>query len=96
MLKTIASVRMKEGNAFHTVLHPGPVGQELPPGHEGKAVSVDTAQLCPCQADILVSKQATDQEQGGINKRKMLALSALSGPRQPRLPWRRTYLQPKG
>lgn len=65
-------------------------------GLRGKAASVDTAQLCPCQADILVSKQATDQEQGGINKRKMLALSALSGPRQPRLPWRRTYLQPKG
>lgn len=37
MLKTIASVRVKEGNAFHTVFHPGPVGQELPPGHEGQS-----------------------------------------------------------
>lgn len=70
-------------------------GKSCPLGMRGKAVSVDTAHLCPCQADNLVSKQATDQEQGGINKRKMLALRALSGPRQPR-PWRRTYLQPKG
>lgn len=63
MLKTIASVRVKEGNAFHTVFHPGPVGHEGQSSECRQLISV-LAKLIFWSANRLLTKSKEASTRG--------------------------------